>query len=788
MSINPELLKKITFDSSIKTTGMEGLISSIHKAPRLREWVTLESRALAPIPFKKGNNWYIMTLLVIPKKFEDDTQISNQLNHPWGAIEWILPQEVVTQTIDLRWNEAISQLNKEQIIQPFKTDINLDTKNKKQRERILFQLLDKLIIESFDLTNLAPHYIELLPREIYPYYWELIPECKTWLNPDVSAVVLPKQTSAIVTQAQKINQDLLLPENLTNYIQQWLNQLKNITEYSNLLDNLSEIRQQIQRLEYQHVLPEFRLAIVGEFSRGKSNLINCILGQEILPVGSLPTTSTLISIFPHPDNQMEIYLPNKPVEIRPLSIESWDNLLATDPTGNNQEILAKIRLKLDNSWLQKINVELVDTPGAGDLSSQRSALIFDLLSQCDAAVLVISATIPLSLTEIAFLEQEIIGRHIPHILVVVSKLDTVRKEERQSVFDSIIYRLNQVYPNIPVLPLHPINDSFSKIDTLENIKNQLEQMVAEGERKIWRSRQIAHQLVDYCQQLKIVAETAIYTAKLDQFTREKAIEENQKLIQNTEIYWQHIQIELDKKRIQNYQQLEQRFSEFKEGLLDILVFELKKTLNPKSWWEEDLPFKLRKELLTLSRNSETFIIQKIAQDISWLQEKVIEYFSQQINPILPGNTQQLDIDYGINNLSLTDLQQYRLFTRLGSSAAMIGGYILGGPIGIIASTGVWLLGENMMNKTVEEQKALISQELETKLNYSLNQYCQKVSERLRQTYQQISQQIQQEEIIWKQNQQILVKNIDSTQEVEKWTTLINQVNDLENSITNALNI
>jgi len=460
--------------------------------------------------------------------------------------------------------------------------------------------------------------------------------------------------------------------------------------------------------------------------------------------------------------------------------------LATDPTGNNQEILAKIRVKLNNSWLENLDIELIDTPGAGDLSSQRSALIFDLLNQCDGVILVISATMALSLTEIAFLEQEIIGRHVPRILVVVSKLDTIKQEEKQAVFENITERLNKVSSDIPLLSLHPINDDQSSLETLTDIKHKIEEMVAKGERKIWRSRQLAHQLVDYCCQVKTLAETAIHTDQLDQVEREKAIIKNQELIQDAEIYWQQLQLELEQKRIKNYQQLEQRVFEIKSNLLDILAFELKKTVNPKTWWEEDLPFKLRKELVTLSRNAETFIVQKIAQDVTWLQEKITEYFSQQINPINPRNNQQLEIDYNIKDLSLADLQKYRLFTRLGSSAAMIGGYILGGPIGIIASTGVWLFGENMMNKTVEEQKELIAQELEKKVSYSLNQYCQKIAERLRQTYQEISQQIKHEQITWKQNQQILFNNINSTEEVEKWTTLLNQVNDLQTSITNAL--
>lgn len=783
MKINPELLKQITAKSlANKPTGIKGLINGIHKAPRLREWVTLESFCLVPIPVKKGDNWHLMSLLVVAKTLENKTK---EFSPPWGAIEWILPQEIVIKTLDLRWYENFNKLNQKTTINPQPADskIVLDPVIKNQRQDILYQLLDQLILQPFDLANLAPHYSGLLPKEIYRYYWELIPESKQWLNPDISAIDLSDSTN----QENELSDQssLTIPADLSSYVNHWLSQLQEISDSYNLF----AISNPLHNYEYRLLQPNFRLAIVGEFSRGKSFLLNRLLEGEFLPVGSLPTTSTLISIIADSQNKIEIYSPNKPVEIRPLNEESWSDLLAIDPTGNNQEILAKIRVKLNNSWLEKLDVELIDTPGAGDLSTQRSALVFDLLSQCDGAVLVISASMALSLTEIAFLEEEIIGRHVPRILVIVSKLDTIKPKERKAVFENISERLAKISPIIPLLPLHPIDDSQSEKNTLLTIKNYLEKMTEKGERKVWRFRQIAGQLMDCCQQLKSLGETTIANANLEEGQRQEEIKKLQEKVQSAELYWQQIELDLEQKRQKNYQRLETKIFEIKANLLEVLKFQLKKTSNPKSWWQEDLPFTLRKELVTFSRSVENFIIQKIAEDNTWLEEKIKQLFGQEIATVIPVNNYNLNLLSEVEDLPLADLQKYRLLTRLGSSAAVIAGYVLGGPIGIIASTGIWLLGENMMNKTAEEQKQIIEEELEQKINLSLNQYCQKVGERLRQIYQQIIQEIKQEKKIWKQNQQILVDNINSNnsqEDIKKWTQLINQVNDLENTISNTI--
>ncbi|TVQ45914.1 MAG: GTPase [Gloeocapsa sp. DLM2.Bin57] len=792
MKIDPELLKKITTQSlANKSIGVKGLLNSIHQDPKLRNWVTMESIPLVPIPFKKHNNWHILTLLVTRQTLEDGTQI---FNSPWGMIEWVVPQGIVVQIQDLRWNDSIIELQANQPktinIEPAEPNLTLNNETKLHRENTLFELLDSFFLEPFPLDNLAPHYLGLLPREIYDYYWLLIPESKTWLTPHFSTedeTETTNQETEIITDTQPeknaVNQEstLPLPLDLSIYLQEWIEELQQIVDTGKIPGLLNEL----DDYEFRLLQPGFRLAVVGEFSRGKSNLINSLLGEDVVPVGNLPTTSCLISICSDQENKIDFYLPNQTVKTKTLSEESWSELLTTDITEDN---LAKIRVKINNPWLEKLDVELIDTPGANDLNTQRAAIIFDLLNQCDAVILVISATMPLSLTEVNFLEEEIIGRHVPRILVVISKLDLIESQERESVFNHITNRLAQISANIPVLPLHPLESNQSATDTIGNIKNYLKQMVDQGERKVWRSRQIASQLLDYCTQLKSLGEAVIAQDSLEEDNRQKEINEIKKSIQEAEIYWQQLEIDLEQKRMTNYRYFEQKILEFKHNLLDILKFQLKKTSNPKLWWEEDLQFILRKELVNFSRNLENTLVQKIAEDNTWLETKVTEYFATEMATVLPVSNYNCDMLLNnLEELSLTDLKKYRLLTRLGSSAAIIGGYILGGPIGVIASTGIWLYGEDLMNRTGEDQKEIIEQELESKITLSFTQYCQKISQRLTDVYRQIIQETWVTKKQWQQRKQALVEKTNSPQDIEKWTRIVKQINDVQANIINALN-
>ncbi len=59
------------------------------------------------------------------------------------------------------------------------------------------------------------------------------------------------------------------------------------------------------------VKDRFSVAVVGEFSRGKSTFLNTLLNQELLPVGNLPTTAMLTRLRYHQPSTMVYVNPEK---------------------------------------------------------------------------------------------------------------------------------------------------------------------------------------------------------------------------------------------------------------------------------------------------------------------------------------------------------------------------------------------------------------------------------------------------------------------------------------------
>lgn len=101
---------------------------------------------------------------------------------------------------------------------------------------------------------------------------------------------------------------------------------------------------------------KFTVAVVGEFSKGKSTFINKLLGREFLPTGNLPTTAILTKIRYNPKEMIILfdYHGNKK-KVMPLSIKSWQGLTA-DIDGNDPE-----RIKLTEVWLEQRVLSVMDT-------------------------------------------------------------------------------------------------------------------------------------------------------------------------------------------------------------------------------------------------------------------------------------------------------------------------------------------------------------------------------------------------------------------------------------------
>jgi GTPase SAR1 family protein len=169
----------------------------------------------------------------------------------------------------------------------------------------------------------------------------------------------------------------------------------------------------------------FRVLVLGEFKRGKSTLINALLGANLLPANVTPTTALLTLIKYGAEVKIEmIPFRGEPQQVSPEELAHTLSL-STDEEENRkrQSTYKMVEVQYPSSLLAN-NVEIVDSPGLNE-SAVRTEITSSYIRQSDAAIFVLSATNFASLTELEYLNTHILGKGLTHIFFAINQYDRV---------------------------------------------------------------------------------------------------------------------------------------------------------------------------------------------------------------------------------------------------------------------------------------------------------------------------------------------------------------------------
>jgi ribosome biogenesis GTPase A len=176
----------------------------------------------------------------------------------------------------------------------------------------------------------------------------------------------------------------------------------------------------------------FHLAVLGQFKRGKSTLLNALIGESILPVGVVPLTAAPTFIQFGETAKIRVrYQDSRPEgEFYGTSTDARSAYLAGFVTerGNpqNRQGIAEVQVDLPAPILSD-GLVLIDTPGIGSTCRHNTTVTLDFLKQCDAALFMISADPPITEVELEFLRQ--VKEMVPRLFFVLNKIDYLDEGE-----------------------------------------------------------------------------------------------------------------------------------------------------------------------------------------------------------------------------------------------------------------------------------------------------------------------------------------------------------------------
>ena len=177
-------------------------------------------------------------------------------------------------------------------------------------------------------------------------------------------------------------------------------------------------REQLAALLDRLDAARLRVLVVGEAKRGKSTLVNALLGRDLLPSGVTPLTAVTTTVRYGDDERAEVRFLDGHDEKHPLAVLS--DLVTERGNPGNRRRIAGVTVYVAAPLLAG-GVELVDTPGTGSVFEWDTQAAHEALRSMDAALFVLTADPPVSASERDLLEQ--VARLSVRTFVVLNKAD-----------------------------------------------------------------------------------------------------------------------------------------------------------------------------------------------------------------------------------------------------------------------------------------------------------------------------------------------------------------------------
>jgi uncharacterized tellurite resistance protein B-like protein/GTPase SAR1 family protein len=233
-------------------------------------------------------------------------------------------------------------------------------------------------------------------------------------------------------------------------------QLFQLIQDCNNRDVLSyTLAEEVGNVSHKLQSERFRVAVVGEFSQGKSTLLNALLGEKIQPVRAIPCSGTVtvlrygtqrLIICRYKNGKQET-IPFEQYQVKAAipkdaALDCYSEHLAS---SDIDEIIFE-----NPDWeLCRNDVEIIDSPGLNE-HPDRTAITQKLLKNTDAVIFLANASRPLTKWEQDYLTNDLRSQltsgkdnePADNLFILVNFIDLLdEKDDRQDVvqrFESFV--------------------------------------------------------------------------------------------------------------------------------------------------------------------------------------------------------------------------------------------------------------------------------------------------------------------------------------------------------------
>jgi predicted GTPase len=325
-----------------------------------------------------------------------------------------------------------------------------------------------------------------------------------------------------------------------------MNNLTILKEVINNFPFLEAYKESLREIEEKLSKGEVIVVFTGEFSSGKTSLLNVLFGLN-LPTDVLPKTSSIWEIKYGDTPNVVVHLKDGFTKI----FETIDEVEKIPP-----EQIEYIELFTPNS---EKNITIVDSPGLSSIDEHHSKILNNYIDKADVLFVVIDINQGLTKTTKEFIEKQLESGVTTYL--ILNKIDTKPPSTVKKLKEFLLKK----YPNL-VENIVSASAKKKQIDEVLAVINKLKE-----EKEEILKRRISVKIKNLCHSIKANIQFQLKNLELDLsdiIAKEREIENE---LRKLSLEFEELKVELERKLLESIDKTAEIFKNYLINNLDYII-------------------------------------------------------------------------------------------------------------------------------------------------------------------------------------------------------------------------
>lgn len=211
-----------------------------------------------------------------------------------------------------------------------------------------------------------------------------------------------------------------------------------------------------------------KMAVVGEFSSGKSSFINALLREELLETDVLQGTTVLSSMIYYSDNREITVIGNGSERtVYENADEFRERIRQLNRDTDEKSEIRRIEIGLPSEFLKR-GICIIDTPGTNSVNAWHDEVTRRVIhDRADGCIVLTNAITPMPMSLCGFVEENL-SDILRSCIFIATKIDLIKSSDRSRVMDFIAQKVTAEFELADPLVL-----PYSSLDVLNGGNDEL---------------------------------------------------------------------------------------------------------------------------------------------------------------------------------------------------------------------------------------------------------------------------------------------------------------------------